>query len=70
MKTSIIKDKRKGLFTLKELAKEMNVSVETIKRWQNKSYSPNCEQVIQLSNLLGVGIRTIVLDYINKEEGK
>ena len=67
MKTSIIKDKRKGLFTLKELAKEMGVSVETIKRWQNKTYSPNCEQVIKLSNLLGVGIRTIVLDYINKE---
>jgi transcriptional regulator with XRE-family HTH domain len=67
MTNSVIKRKRKEKgFTISSLAKHMNVSEATIKRWQNKRFSPDCKQVIELSKALGVGITTIVNDY--KEE--
>jgi transcriptional regulator with XRE-family HTH domain len=69
MTNSVIKRKRKEKgYTLSSLAKHMNVSEATIKRWQNKSFSPDCKQVIELSKALNVGITTIVNDYKEEEE--
>jgi ribosome-binding protein aMBF1 (putative translation factor) len=68
MTDSVIKRKRKVKgFTITSLAQHMEVSEATIKRWQNKSFSPDCKQVIKLSKALGIGITTLVNDYKEKE---
>lgn len=54
---------RKNMLTQEELAYQLNVSRQTVTKWETGTIYPNIEYLIKLSNLFGVSI-----DYLVKED--
>ena len=59
----IIYYRKKNMLTQEELAYQLNVSRQTITKWEAGIIYPNVEYLIKLSNLFGVSI-----DYLVKED--
>ena len=59
----IIYYRKKNMLTQEELAYQLNVSRQTITKWETGIIYPNIEYLIKLSNLFGVSI-----DYLVKED--
>ena len=55
--------RKKNMLTQEELAYQLNVSRQTITKWEAGTIYPNIEYLIKLSNLFGVSI-----DYLVKED--
>ena len=55
--------RKKNMLTQEELAYQLNVSRQTVTKWETGTIYPNIEYLIKLSNLFGVSI-----DYLVKED--
>ena len=59
----IVYYRKKNMLTQEELAYQLNVSRQTVTKWETGTIYPNIEYLIKLSNLFGVSI-----DYLVKED--
>lgn len=61
---NIIKKKRieKG-WTTEQLSEKLYVSRKTIYNWEQYDTEPNINQIVKLSEVLKIGITTIIKDY-------
>ena len=58
--------RKKRKFTLEQFADEMNVSVSTVKRWENKTYAPTLIEAIDICKKLRLPFNKLLEEY--KEE--
>lgn len=58
--------RKKRKFTLEQFADEMDVSVSTIKRWENKTYAPTLIEAISICKKLRLPFNKLLKEY--KEE--
>lgn len=58
----IIYYRKRNMLTQEELAEKLNVSRQTITKWENGIIYPNLEYLIDLSNLFGVTVDSLVKD--------
>lgn len=54
--------RKKNLLTQEELADKLNVSRQTITKWENTNISPSLEYLIDLSKIFGTTIDSLVKD--------
>lgn len=54
--------RKKNMLTQEELAEKINVSRQTITKWEAGMISPGLDYLIDLSNIFGVSIDTLVKD--------
>ena len=59
----IVYYRKKNMLTQEELAYQLNVSRQTVTKWETGTIYPNIEYLIKFSNLFGVSI-----DYLVKED--
>ena len=59
----IVYYRKKNMLTQEELAYQLNVSRQTVTKWETGTIYPNIEYLTKLSNLFGVSI-----DYLVKED--
>ena len=52
----IVYYRKKNMLTQEELAYQLNVSRQTVTKWETGTIYPNIEYLIKLSNLFGVSI--------------
>ncbi len=52
--------RKKNMLTQEELANQLNVSRQTITKWETGYIYPNAEYLIKLSNLFGISIDTLI----------
>ena len=56
----IVYYRKKNMLTQEELAYQLNVSRQTVTKWETGTIYPNIEYLIKLSNLFGVSIDSLV----------
>ena len=66
----IVYYRKKNMLTQEELAYQLNVSRQTVTKWETGTIYPNIEYLTKLSNLFGVSIDYLVDDCLTLETHK
>ena len=64
----IIKLRKKEGWSQEELAEKMDVSRQSVSKWEGAQSIPELEKILQLSNLFGVTTDYLLKDEIEEEE--
>ena len=54
--------RKKNMLTQEELAEKINVSRQTVTKWEKGTISPILEYLIDLSNIFGITIDSLIKD--------